>query len=365
MLQEDISKTSENFERYKERISNFSGEFELGLFLFIARKSIIWILLFFVLAFAGSYVYLRYTPPTYESHSIIQIQTSNQANKVLNVENIYENRNELPEAIELLRSKVFLKRVISKLPLDISYYNEGTFKANELYKSAPYAVEVKIKNESIIGKKIYINFDNGIDGYIEIVNNENKIKFVFKSNKWINTPEFDFKISVLNFPEIQKQNSQVKQNLYYFTINSNDAVVNDCSQKLEVKLLSEGAKTILISYTDFNALKTSDIINAITDEYTNFDVERKSESSKSIINFIDVQLDVVYNRLKESESSIQDFKKDNNVNENKDIATSNASRLNDLDDQIISLELEESVLSKIEREITKTKNIDTYNLQRY
>ena len=36
MLQEDISKTNDNFERYKERITNFSGEFELGLFLFIA-----------------------------------------------------------------------------------------------------------------------------------------------------------------------------------------------------------------------------------------------------------------------------------------------------------------------------------------
>jgi hypothetical protein len=56
MLQEDISKTTENFERYKERISNFSGEFELGLFLFIARKSILWIILFFALALAGSYV---------------------------------------------------------------------------------------------------------------------------------------------------------------------------------------------------------------------------------------------------------------------------------------------------------------------
>jgi hypothetical protein len=139
------------------------------------------LLLFFALAFVTarmSYLTL-YTSLSYESSSVIQLQTSDQANKILNVENIYENRNELPEAIELLRSKVFLKRVISKLPLDISYYNEGTFKANELYKSAPYAVEVKIKNESIIGKKIYINFDNKLDGNIEIVNNENKIKLAF------------------------------------------------------------------------------------------------------------------------------------------------------------------------------------------
>ena len=48
MLKENISNTNDSFERYKERLSNFSGEFELGLFLFIARKSIIWIVLLFV-----------------------------------------------------------------------------------------------------------------------------------------------------------------------------------------------------------------------------------------------------------------------------------------------------------------------------
>ena len=352
MLQEDISKTSENFERYKERISNFSGEFELGLFLFIARKNLIWVITLFFLALTASYLYLRYTPPTYESHSIIQIQTSNQANKVLNVENIYENRNELSEAIELLRSKVFLKRVINKLPLDISYYNEGTFKANELYRSSPFHVEYKIKDENIIGQKIYVHFNSANTGYIEIIKNKIEFKKEFKTGDWIQLPEIDIKITLMNFAQIQNQGNQVKQNLTFFVINSIDGIVSDCSQKLDVKLLNEAAKTILISYKDLNALKTTDIINAITDEYTNFDVERKSESSKSIIGFIDQQLDVVYDRLKDSENSIQEFKKTNKINENQDITTTNITRLNGLDDQIIALEMEESVLSKIEKNIS-------------
>ncbi|MBL7882706.1 MAG: hypothetical protein JNL69_01450, partial [Bacteroidia bacterium] len=351
MLQEGISKTNDNFERYKERLSNFSGEFELGLFLFIARKSIFWVILFFILAFIGAFVYLRYTPPTFESHSIIQIQTSNQANKVLNVENIYETRNELSEAIELLRSKVFLKRVVSNLPLKLSYYNEGTFKANEQYKNSPYAIEFKIKDDNIIGKKIYVDFNNATTGIIEIKQPGSELKKQFITNNWIELPEVDIKISVLNYTAIQSQEEQVKQNNYFFSINSTEAIVNECASKLDVKLLNEGAKTILISYQDYNAIKTTDIINAITEEYTIFDVERKSESSKSIIGFIDEQLDVVYNRLKDSENSIQAFKKTNNVNQNQDITTTNITRLNSLEDQIIALELEENVLSKIEQNI--------------
>ena len=45
MLSEDISQRNLNFESYKERITNFSNEFELGLFLYIVRRSLLWIVL--------------------------------------------------------------------------------------------------------------------------------------------------------------------------------------------------------------------------------------------------------------------------------------------------------------------------------
>ena len=39
MLSEDIGQWNLNFESYHERITNFSNEFELGLFLYIVRRS--------------------------------------------------------------------------------------------------------------------------------------------------------------------------------------------------------------------------------------------------------------------------------------------------------------------------------------
>ena len=70
MLNEDISKRNLNFESYKERITNFSQEFELGLFLFILRRSLIWITLCVLTALASALIYLRYTAPTYEDRSL-------------------------------------------------------------------------------------------------------------------------------------------------------------------------------------------------------------------------------------------------------------------------------------------------------
>jgi len=364
MLQEDISKTNDNFERYKERISNFSGEFELGLFLFIARKSLIWICLFFVIAFVGAKIYLRYTPPVYASASVIQVQTSNQANKLLNVENLYgaENTNGLAEAVELLRSKVFLKRVLSKLPLAISYYTEGTLLNNELYTSSPFNVEVKYKNNSILGTKIYVAVNSNISGVVNFSKDGQNYSENFTAGKWLHFPQFDLKILINNYSDIQRQQNAVKENAYYFTINDTNSLVNNYFSFLEVKLLNEEAKTISISLKDLNPQKATDIVTSMTEEYTSFDIERKGESSKSVIEFIDQQLDVVYEQLKASENSIQLFKKDNKLTVDSDVKNTNTIRLNGLQDKIIVLELEENVLNKIENDINKSKSIDSYSL---
>jgi tyrosine-protein kinase Etk/Wzc len=109
MLQAQLNDKNESLDQYRERITNFSGEFELGLFLFIARKSLVWIFLFFALAVGASWLYLRYSQEVYEASAVVQINTSNNA-KVLNVASVYdmEEQNDLASAIEVIRSKVFL-----------------------------------------------------------------------------------------------------------------------------------------------------------------------------------------------------------------------------------------------------------------
>src|ERR1043165_5762325 len=294
MLQEDISKTNDSFERYKERISNFSGEFELGLFLFIAKKSILWIILFFALAFTGAKLYLRYTPPVYEASSTIQVQTANQANKLLDVENPYEsdNGNNLAAAVELLRSKVFLKRVLSKLPLEVSYYAEGTLLNNEMYTSSPFKAEIRTRDKSIAGTKIYVDFSDHSKGVINYVLDGQNYSKAYTTNEWVKFPHFDIRVSITNYDAIERQQNAVKDNAYYLTVNDTAAIVNSYFQSVEVKLLNEEARTISISYKDLSPQKAADVVSAMTMEYTNFDIERKSESSKSILDFIDLQLDV-------------------------------------------------------------------------
>ena len=117
MVDEEISKTNENFERYRERITNFSNEFELGLFLFVAKKSIIYIFLILIFAVVLAFMYIRYSAPIYESKALIQINSNNVASAVLggNLSNV-GSKGGLNSKVELLRSEFLMKKALKKMP---------------------------------------------------------------------------------------------------------------------------------------------------------------------------------------------------------------------------------------------------------
>ena len=363
MFQENNTQKKDNLELYKERISNFSGEFEIGLLIHTAQKSVVWIILLFIVGYISALAYLRYTQPIYESSSILQIQTNTEARKLLQISD-ETDRSNLPRVVELLRSKVFFKRVLSKLPLQYSYFSEGTFIASELYTSSPYNVELKNTRTDLANTKIYIDFFSKTEGVLNYTIREKNYSKNFNIEKWTVTPHFEIKIHAKNYTAIRKQQSIVKSNSFYFTVNNIDALVDAYYPNLNINILNESAGTILINFKDLNPAKAAAIVSMMSTEYDSFEIEQKGGSSESIIDFIDDQLEIVYERLKNAENSIRDFKQKYNISDSEDASISkNASLINDLENGIIDIDLDNDFLNKVEESINSYKTIDnTYSL---
>ena len=151
-------------------------------------------------------------------------------------------------------------------------------------------------------------------------------------------------------------------NDFYFVVNDIDAVTSVLQSQVEIKLMSELAKTIQIRVKNVNAAKSTDIVNAITEEFMNYDVERKSESSSNILNFIELQLSSVYNALKDTEGNLQKFKKEKNFTDKDVLLNSEYTRNSGLEDEMLRLKVEEDIISEIQRNTQKNKNIDIYEL---
>ncbi len=362
MYNEEISKTNENFSRYKERLTSFSSEFELGLFLYIARKSIIWIVLIILLATIGSLVYLRYEMPIYESTLILQINEDNTANKVLQVDNLYESED-LSSKIELLRSKYLMNRTLKTLPLQVGYFNKGQFLTYDLYTNCPFKVTYFIKDSSIIGKNFHVYFRDTTTFDLTYIEGGKEIIETHNIGDNIVLDKAVFNIKVLDYKKIAEEQSDVKQQEFIFRINSLNKLTDQYIKRLTVNLLSSAAKTIAISFKDNNPKQARDIVTALAAEYDKYDLERKGKSSNQVLNFIDNQLDIVYKRLRKQEESIKKFRKTNLISADESISNMFLEDLTRMQQDIAAYDLELSILEEIDNSITRSpEGEEAYNM---
>lgn len=274
-------------------------DFDLGLLIVAIRKSLLWMLLVFALAFGGAYTYLYFTQPVYESSTIIQIITDDKANRLLDVENIYESQD-ISKQIELLRLEEFFKRVIESLELYVSYYNEGEVLTHEHFRNAPYEVKFRLLNADLYDKRLYIDFEDAQHSTITYALNGSEFTSDFQVNDTMETPHMVYMIEDRSIQSILDQDPE-EDYRSFFMIKSDFNNLRRLYPNYRVKLLNGSAKTVRVTVKNTNRLKASTIADRITEEFIVYDKERLSEGALQILEFIDSQLSEVYGRLKDSE----------------------------------------------------------------
>ena len=76
------------------------------------------------------------------------------------------------------------------------------------------------------------------------------------------TYHFKFKIVVEDYKRLEAQ-KQESNNQFFFIIYDPETIVPRYSTQLNIQILNEQARTIKITAKDLNAIKASDIANAI------------------------------------------------------------------------------------------------------
>ncbi len=342
-----------------EAISNFNTELDIILLLQIFKKNLLLFIAIVVTTSIVAFIYLRYTVPLYQSQLVLQVGSKNTADQVLKVDN-FEEKEDVEKDVELLKSKFLLKRALSKLPLNVSYFNQGKFLTFELYKNSPIKIEYQIKDSSIIGVQHFVEITN--NNKFKLYENE-KLIGEFSDREKIQTNFAEFIVIFNDYEEAKNAQSDIKNTLLFFTINDIESLTNSYISSLNVFPLNPLAKTISLSFQDNNAAKTADVLTALANEYIIYDIEERSKSSKNVIEFLDDQLDKYYNKVKLSENSIEEFQKTNKLTDIDKFSSLYVDRVNKLENQLVDLDLQRSVLSEINNSVKgKIKDIDVYNL---
>ena len=346
----------------QNRIPLINDNFDLSIFMQILRKGWWVCAVMLLMSVAAAFLYMRYTKPLYESSCVIQINEEDRSANMLNFSSEY-NKTDLSKVLELMRSKEFLKRALGELPLEISYFNEGTFMSFEMYPDAPVKIEVASHNGDLYGCPFYIDCVDSLSARITFKKSKNSDGQIIKLDEWEQVGNNMLKCTVNSWRSINEHASRLGER-YFVIINNPNNINNEHSSKLDISLLNSAAQTIKITYAGHNANKTWHIVNTIAEEYLKYDVKNKRESSANVLAFIDEQLKSIYSSLDETEKQIQSFKKENKIKTQSDPAvTASTQKLETLEERVSELDYELLAIEQIKAKLEAGGDINTYEMQ--
>lgn len=343
----------------RKTVPRFNQDLEIPLIIYVVKKNILWIVGLLVLMLAISFLYLRYTIPHYESATIIQLTEEHSELNFFEEKKLKPNSN-IAGDIELLRSQVFIQRIIDSLPLEITHFKEGRILDYDNYNLAPYKMDIIDQSPEIYNVPIYIKFNSPSSYMLKYKVGKEKFEQTIKVNEAGSTPHFKIFVEVVDTAACLKPD-----NPFYFKINKRSDLIVDFASKLKVQVLSEAAQTIKITFTDVNPIRASEVANRVAKEFAGFNLERKREGVNNILGYIDNTLDHVKINLNDADSSLQTFRQEHNIVEKTDdhnpFEDKEMDLVRQLENQKFDFDIQLLVLNDVIKNVNQ-ENIDIYEV---
>lgn len=228
------------------------------------------------------------------------------------------------KTIIALKTRKHNERVVDSLQFYIQYLKEGKYRKEDIYKKAPFYIEIDKSKGQLLEKLIGIKFIN---------NNEYELFIDFKSEKILTQKYNDKSIENVSVPlgkfsKTYKVGNHVNLPFINFTLNTRpnttiiadseyfiqflnfDAVVNRYKGKISVTPYNKTSSSILtLSLTGNNKQKIVNYLNATTAILSRTDLERKNQYATNTIKFIDSSLSIVNTELKAITDTMNAFRK--------------------------------------------------------
>lgn len=291
----------------------------------ILRKNLIWILLVFLVVNASTYLVIRYWPDEYVSHSELKLDVKNDASE-LGIKTFVDdqNQNMISGEIELIKSRLFLNRILDSVNLNVSYFNKGDLLNFEFFGNSPfYVTDYVIENPSLYNIPFFVDETAGNSVTVHIGETGREI-----TGHWgdkMELPGIRFTLTKNEkFSRDQKLNS-------FFIINSRAVLLDYLLRNLNVAPFNFSANTIRISFQDLNPLKAATIVNKIDSLYLQFSNEQKNLANTQKINWLTNELTQIEEKMGQYENYFEDFILENKTNDLDEELRSTITMINELD----------------------------------
>jgi len=229
-------------------------------------------------ALLGAYLYLRYTVPTYQVGGSMIIKNEQAGGRSDKVEELFagSKTQNIQSEIEILKSRPLMERVVRKLNLQFSYYAIGKIKTVNIYKQGPFIISAQQLSDSSRPFSFKVKISNGNAFTI------NKEQRILRFGE-----PFKTSFGVFSLSKNYDFNGGNDYNVFWMPTSS---AASSYAGALQILPKSANTGILSISMKTPNAQLAADIINKLMEEYSDYSVEQKKQSSDQILAFIDDRL---------------------------------------------------------------------------
>jgi len=282
------------------------------------------------LALCIAIVYLKTASKVYEVKASVQLNdkmTRPQVEGETVALATFGSGQEVEDEIGVLSSYFMVEKAIDQLNFSTEYFHQSRFlgikNTNELYnkievnfdlanlqplKTAVYLTKIDEDRIQVNVSGEEVDIYNMLD---EVVQEEPleglEIEEIISVGDTLKHPHLSFSITPASLEYMETGE------VYFFKLYSKEDIIKRYYENVSVKKITEDSNIIEVSTTGSVIEKEKDFINTLITSYIDFDLATKNQYGVKTINFIDKQISVVSDSLKNAESNLQNYRTTNNV----------------------------------------------------
>jgi tyrosine-protein kinase Etk/Wzc len=298
----------------------------------------VYIVLFFILI-AIAFLINRYAPVKYSNTTTIYLNEQDKTNSLNSPTDMFQsfglftNKQNIDNELEMLKSFSLIKKTIIESDLKVTYYSYKNSPLSLLLFKTPFVRKTELYRDSPIQvildpsvpQAVYMNFNivflnqnefsieaegdnidlyNYIDDQIVSIANAIRFKQRFKFGDEIKTKYFNFRVQKSNY--FSKEFTANSNLAFYF--NNINVLTLEYQADLKTETVSELSTLIRLTFKGTNIQQVTDFLNNHTSTYLGKSLDKKNNTARSTIDFIDTQISDVADSLSYAESNLKNFR---------------------------------------------------------
>ncbi|MES2881177.1 MAG: GNVR domain-containing protein, partial [Bacteroidota bacterium] len=268
------------------------------------------------------FVYLRYATLIYRSTGTMVIRDEPSSGSGDKFEQIFasDGKKNIQNEIEFLQSRPLMERVVDKLNLNFTYLAKGKIKELNIYRSAPFTMEVLQLFDSTASFSLPFLFTTN-----------NKFRFVGETTEISFGQVFKNEYGV--FKMTRKSNVQVTNNEYHLIWEPSAVVAANLLQNLVIAP-KQNTGILVLTMEGTNPMLTADVVNGLMEVYDKATVEDKNTTTRQTVEFIDARIAEVTRGLDSVTNRKLAFQQANNLISPEAQSNNYLSRLEETDKEV-------------------------------